>query len=71
MKIKTATIEPLKMGRVKSTGKTRAIACRVTIEREDGSTSYHHVDTLKGGIIQAYQVAQQMIVQDMKERGVA
>lgn len=71
VKIIKASIEPLKMGRVKDTGKTRAIACRVSVTYENNQTKHHHVDTLKGGIFVGYQFAQELILKNMKERGVA
>ena len=71
VKIIKASIEPLKMGRVKSTGEIRAAECRVSISYEDGKTTYHHVDTRKGGLYQGYQFAQELINKNMKERGVA
>ena len=70
-KITKATIEPLKMGCVKSTGEVRAAECRIIIEYEDGQKEFHHVDTRKGGINMAYQIAQERVIANMKQRGVA
>lgn len=71
MKIETIDITPLKMGRVKGTQTLRAIACRLTIKWDDRRVTHRHVDTMSGGIYQAYTVAQEMILANMKERGVA
>ena len=71
VKIKSASVEPLKMGRVKSTGELRATACRVTVKYSDGKTIHHHVDTLRGGIYAGYQFAQEIIFKNMQARGVA
>lgn len=71
MKIKTIDITPLKMGRVKGTQILRAIACKLSITWDDRRVTHRHVDTMRGGIVQAYTVAQEMILANMKERGVA
>lgn len=71
MKIKTIDITPLKMGRVKGTQILRAIACKLSITWDDRRVTHRRVDTMRGGIVQAYTVAQEMILANMKERGVA
>ena len=64
--IKKITIEPLKMGRAKSTGKIWPIECRITIESDTGMT-HKHVDTLKTGIYGAYLQAQEIIQKENHE----
>lgn len=70
-KIEKVTIEPLKMGIVKSTREVRATACRVTVEYSDNKKEYHHVNTQKDGIYAAYQFGARLVLQNQKERGVA
>lgn len=71
MKIETIDIMPLKMGRVKSTGKLRAISCRLSITWDNKQITYQHVNTMTSGIMHAYKIAQEIILKNMKERGVA
>lgn len=71
MKIETVDIMPLKMGRVKSTGKLRATECKLSITWENGHTTYRHINTYEHGIFGAYLIGQEMILKNMKERGVA
>jgi hypothetical protein len=70
VKIKEAMVEPLKMGRVKSTGEIRAAECRVIIVYENNRRDFHHVNTRKGGIYEAYQFASDLILKNMQQRGV-
>ena len=67
MKIKTIDIVPLKMGRVKSTNKIRAIECKLNIIWDNGHKTYNHINTYESGIFGAYLIAQEMISKNIKE----
>lgn len=57
----SASIEPLKMGRIKGTNILRAIECRITFIKADGKKDYRFINTRRGGIMEAFMEAQKIM----------
>ncbi len=56
-KIVEVVIEPLKMGKVRTTEKIRETECRIIYIYENGEKRFTHVETKEGGIREAYEIA--------------